>query len=58
MHKALNNMKTCDCGKSCYNCLRSYDSQKIHDDLDRELAEKFLSKFVGNIEIVKNDDLA
>ncbi len=51
-------MKTCDCGKSCYNCLRSYDSQKIHDDLDRELAEKFLSKFVGNIEIVKNDDLA
>ncbi len=51
-------MKTCDCGKSCYNCLRSYENQKIHDDLDRKLAEKFLSKFVGNIEIIKNDDLA
>ena len=49
---ALQNMSSCSCDPSCYNCLRSYENQRIHDDLDRHLAEKFLSQFVGQIEIV------
>lgn len=51
---ALKNMEKCDCDPSCYNCLRSYENQKIHDQLDRNLAVKFLSQFVGNVEVVDN----
>lgn len=49
---ALNNMKECDCEPSCYKCLRSYENQKIHDKLDRKLAENFLSQFVGDVEVL------
>lgn len=45
MRIALKNMESCKCDPSCYNCLRSYDNQKIHEDLDRKLAAKFLSQF-------------
>ena len=48
---ALQNMRSCSCDPSCYNCLRSYENQRLHDDLDRHLAEKFLSQFVGKIEL-------
>ena len=44
--KALNNMKSCSCDSSCYNCLRSYENQKIHEDLNRNLAIKFLEQLV------------
>ena len=50
---ALNNMKECDCEPSCYKCLRSYENQKIHDKLDRKLAENFLSQFVGDVETLE-----
>lgn len=53
---ALKKMKECQCDPSCYKCLRSYENQKIHDDLDRLLAAKFLSQLIGNIEVVKNDE--
>ena len=55
---ALKKMKECQCDPSCYKCLRSYENQKIHDDLDRLLAAKFLSQLIGNIEVVKNDEKA
>ena len=54
---ALYNMRTCNCDPSCYNCLRSYENQKIHDQLDRHLAEKFLEQFVGPIEILEKENL-
>lgn len=46
---ALKNMEMCQCSPSCYNCLRSYENQKIHDMLDRQLAIKFLKKLIGNV---------
>lgn len=46
---ALSNMENCNCSPSCYNCLRSYENQKIHDILDRNLAAKFLQQFIGNV---------
>lgn len=49
---ALRNMESCKCEPSCYNCLRSYENQKIHDELDRKLAAKFLNELIGNIEVV------
>ena len=50
---ALENMKSCTCNPSCYKCLRSYENQKIHEDLDRKLAIDFLSQFIGDIKIGK-----
>ncbi|MBE6141335.1 MAG: DEAD/DEAH box helicase [Erysipelotrichaceae bacterium] len=48
---ALFNMVSCKCEPSCYNCLRSYENQKIHDDLDRKLAAKFLEQLIGDIKL-------
>lgn len=53
---AYHNMSNCNCNPSCYNCLRSYENQKIHDDLDRNLAKDFLEKLIGDVEIVKKED--
>lgn len=47
---ALKSMNECNCAPSCYNCLRSYENQKIHDLLDRKLAIEFLKQFVGPVE--------
>ena len=44
--KAFKNMTSCNCNPSCYNCLRSYENQKIHEDLDRNLAAEFLAKLI------------
>lgn len=56
MMKALYNMNECNCSPSCYNCLRSYENQKIHDELDRHLAIDFLKQFKGKIEPIKDDE--
>ncbi len=56
MRIALKNMNSCKCEPSCYNCLRSYDNQKIHDDLDRKLAAKFLSQLIGEVEVIKTKE--
>lgn len=45
---ALKSMKECNCEPSCYNCLRSYENQKIHDLLDRKLAIEFLATIRRN----------
>lgn len=47
---ALKSMNECNCAPSCYNCLRSYENQKIHDSLDRKLAIEFLQQFIGPVE--------
>lgn len=52
---ALIKMKSCSCDPSCYNCLRSYENQKIHEELDRKLAISFLSKLIGEVSIVKEE---
>ena len=49
---ALRNMTECNCDPSCYNCLRSYDNQKMHDLLDRNLAADFLKQFDGSVSVV------
>ena len=53
---ALKSMSECNCEPSCYNCLRSYENQKIHDLLDRKLAIEFLQQFVGTVETVEEDE--
>jgi hypothetical protein len=52
LKEALSNMKNCSCDPSCYNCLRSYENQKIHDKLNRHLVIKFLENFMGKIETI------
>lgn len=52
--RAYQKMTSCKCDPSCYNCLRSYDNQRIHDSLDRNLAAKFIEQLLGEIEIVNN----
>lgn len=52
---ALETMKKCNCEPSCYNCLRSYENQRIHDLLDRKLAIEFLEQFVGTVETLDED---
>lgn len=48
--KAYDKVHDCDCDPSCYKCLRSYENQMIHDDLDRKEAERFLAKLLGKVE--------
>lgn len=53
---ALRNMESCSCDPSCYNCLRSYENQKTHDQLDRKLAAKFLSDLIGEVSIIETQE--
>ena len=53
---AYNRVSSCTCHPSCYNCLRSYDNQKIHENLDREKAAEFLGKLIGNIEVINGKE--
>lgn len=50
--KALDITGKCNCDLSCYNCLRNYYNQKIHDDLNRSLAYDFLQNWQGNMELI------
>lgn len=47
---ALKKMKACNCGEdtSCYNCLRNYRNQRIHDELQRGYAIKILQELLGH----------
>ena len=42
--EAINLLETCNCEPSCYRCLRNYENQKIHEKLDRKMAENFLKQ--------------
>lgn len=43
--KAILITSSCNCEPSCYNCIRNYYNQNVHDLLDRKLAVEFLSSF-------------
>ena len=45
--KALELVGNCKCDSSCYNCLRNYYNQKIHDQLNRHAAQDFLKDWLG-----------
>ena len=47
IRKAIELTKRCTCKPSCYNCLRNYYNQKVHDVLSRQEVCMFLEKFVG-----------
>ncbi|MBO5569998.1 MAG: DUF1998 domain-containing protein, partial [Clostridia bacterium] len=51
VRKALEIAENCDCGSSCYKCLRNYYNQKIHDVLDRHKAADFLKEWIGKMQI-------
>ncbi len=50
LRKAHRVVSNCDCGSSCYKCLRNYYNQRIHDDLDRMKASAFLENWIGLME--------
>lgn len=54
--KAIDITKNCNCDPSCYNCLRNYYNQAVHDNLDRKKAYDFLKTFNGNV-AVDNDEV-
>ena len=50
MLEAKKIVEKCDCGgkqadTSCYNCLRSYSNQRIHDKLQRRYVLEFMEDF-------------
>ena len=49
LRKAYTVVNDCDCGSSCYKCLRNYFNQKIHDELDRNKAADFLRDWLGDV---------
>lgn len=56
IERALRRVSSCNCEPSCYNCLRSYENQKHHDILDRQLATTFLEKIAGEVVPVQFDE--
>lgn len=47
--RAIAITKGCNCDPSCYNCLRNYYNQKIHDLLNRRYAYEFLEQYCGQL---------
>ena len=47
--KAIEITKGCSCNPSCYNCLRNYYNQKIHDLLNRVEAYAFMEEYLGDV---------
>lgn len=45
---AVKKLNSCSCETSCYNCLRTYENQKFHDQLDRGKAIEFLKEYKDN----------
>lgn len=54
---AYKRVSECNCEPSCYNCLRSYSNQKLHDRLDRRLAAEFLNDYLGEVKAVTIDEM-
>jgi ATP-dependent helicase YprA (DUF1998 family) len=48
--RALKLVSDCECGEetSCYECLRNYSNQRLHDDLARGLAKQTLEWLMGH----------
>ena len=54
--KAIALTKGCNCSPSCYNCLRNYYNQSIHDQLNRVEAYSFLEHYYGPIDVIPDDE--
>lgn len=54
--KAIEITRGCNCSPSCYSCLRNYYNQKIHEMLNRKYAYDFLENYVGEMELVKDEE--
>lgn len=53
--KAIDITKGCNCDPSCYNCLRNYYNQSVHDKLSRIEAFSFLEHFYGPTSAIPDD---
>lgn len=53
--KAIEITKGCTCTPSCYNCLRNYYNQSIHDKLNRIEAYLFLKQYYGPVTAIPDD---
>ena len=53
--KAIGITKNCNCNPSCYNCLRNYYNQTVHDILNRVEAYRFLELFAGGAAVIPNE---
>ena len=48
--KAYELVQSCDCGTSCYDCLRTYSNQIFHAELNRHVVINFLRPLLEQIE--------
>lgn len=53
--KAIDITKSCNCNPSCYNCLRNYYNQTVHDILNRVEAYRFLELFYGGATLIPDE---
>lgn len=58
LQAAYDVVSKCTCDPSCYQCLRNYYNQKIHDELDRKEATAFLSSWLGDVTLVPGENEA
>ena len=56
VQKAIDITKNCTCSPSCYNCLRNYYNQTVHDILDRREAFSFLEAFQGGALVIPDEN--
>ena len=49
INSAIDLLAECKCGTSCYNCIRNYYNQKVHDYLNRIEALEFLKSWQGEL---------
>lgn len=55
IQNAISLTKGCNCNPSCYNCLRNYYNQTVHDMLSRIEAYSFLEHFCGATTVIPDD---
>ena len=55
IEEAIHITKGCSCSSSCYNCLRNYYNQTIHDMLSRIEAYSFLEHYFGPVTAIPED---
>jgi ATP-dependent helicase YprA (DUF1998 family) len=54
LERAYKLTNECECGTSCYECLRTYSNQPFHNDLDRHSVENFLQPLVSEDNTSRN----
>ncbi len=50
LQRAYEMVSSCDCGTSCYDCLRTYSNQMFHAELNRYAVAEFLQPLLDQIE--------